>query len=526
MNKTKIKPLVFWPPFLLCVATVATYFLDENTFIVVTTNAYQWTLDTFGWLVSLLAFSMFALCVIIFPSPLGRVVLGGPGAKPLLTRWQMFAVVLTTNIAIGVIFWAPIEPLHYLTQPPKNVHAAPNSPEAALFAISTVYLHWSFTPYAIAATVGMMFALGYYNMKKPFSLGAPLAPLLGRYGEGIAAQLIDTVCLYCLVAAMAAALSGVAMLLGGGINHVLGIEGRPSDLLLAVLMAAIMGASVAAAISGLTKGIRKIANINTAFLFLLIGMVLFLGPTRFIVNFAVEGFGYFLNHYFEKVLFTGAAHQETWPRQWTQMQYSAWFAWAPIMGVFLGRIAYGYTVRTFLFFNILLPSLFTGLWMAVFCGAVVHMEMFDHANLAAVLKNSGDECVLYAFLANFPLTSLLVPVLLVTGFLSFVTTADGNTDAMSLISTKGVSTEAPESGMAVKIVWGAVVAILAWIMATYAHLDGIRMLSNLGGLPALFLCLAVSVAAVRVMLNPARFNLLSETTNPTETRKSDGKCTI
>lgn len=503
----KLKPLVFLPPFLLCVAVVALNFADAAKFVEVMKTAHQWVSSTFGWLVSLLAFGMVVLCGAIYVSPFGRTVLGGPTAKPLLTRWQMFAVVLTTNIAAGILFWCTVEPLSYLSKPPMNTHAAPNSPEAAQFAISTVYLHWTVTPYAIASIVGLMFAFAFYNMQKPFSLGAPLSPLLGHYGEGKIAQVIDAVCLYALVAALAAALAGASLLLGGGINHVFGFEGKPTNLMLALIIAAIMGTAVAAAVSGVTKGIRMIADINTAFLIGFLALVLFLGPTRFILNFAVEGFGQFLGQYFQKVLFTGAAHQEQWPHDWTQMLFSAFFAWAPIMGVFLGRIAYGYTVRAFLVFNVLLPALFTGLWMAIICGAVVHMELFEHAKLGALLDPNDPSRVLYAFLGRLPLTNFLVPALLITAFLSFVTTADGNTDAMSNISSEGISPEHTDSGMFAKIAWGLLMAVFCWIMVTNFGLDGIRMLSNLGGFPALFLCLAISICAIRVVANPARFDL-------------------
>ncbi len=503
---SKIKPIAFWPPFVLCAAAVALSFAAPDLFLAAMKPTIQWVSDSFGWLVMLLAFAMLVLCAAIFVSPFGRTVIGGPGARPLLTRWQMFAVVLTTNIAIGVLFWGAFEPLAYLSKPAASAHAAPNSPEAALFAISTVYLHWTCTPYAIATLVGLMFAFAYYNMKKPFSLGAPLSPLLGRHDSGKSAHAIDALCLYSLVVAMAAALAGASLLLGGGIHHVFGIQGEPSNLLLAVIMAAVMGAAVAAAVSGLTRGIRLVANINTAFLVLFLAMIFLLGPTRFILNFATEGLGYFLSHYFEKALYTGAARQDGWPLDWTQMQFSAWFAWAPIMGVFLGRIAYGYTVRTYLLFNVLLPALFTGTWMAVFCGATVHAQLYEGVNLVGLLDPGDPSRVLFAFLERLPLAGLLVPILLITSFLSFVTTADATTDAMGNISSVGISPENPESSMPIKIAWGLVVGLLSWIMLTFGRLDGIRMLSKLGGLPALLLCLGVSICAIRVMLNPARFD--------------------
>lgn len=236
-----------------------------------------------------------------------------------------------------------------------------------------------------------------------------------------------------------------------------------------------------------------------------------LGPTRFILDLAVEGLGQFLGQYFQKVLNTGAAHRDPWPNGWTQMYFSAFLAWAPIMGVFLGRIAYGYTLRAFLFFNVLLPSIFTGLWMAVICGAVVHMDMIENVGLAAQLDGNDPSMVLYAFLGRLPFGQVLVPILIITAFLSFVTTADGNTDTMSNISSKGISPEHTESSMAVKIAWGTLMAVFCYIMLTaFNKLDGIKMLANLGGFPALFLCLGIGICALMVMAHPERYDTFAK----------------
>ena len=163
----------------------------------------------------------FLFCGVICGSSFGRTVLGGPKAKKLLMTWQMFAVVLTTNIATGILFWGVFDPAWNLSHSPGGI--VPNSPEAAHFAISTVYLHWTLPPYAFGSMVGLMFACAYYNMKRPFSLGAPLAPLLGRLGDGKVGHVIDAVCLYCLVAGLTSALAGSALLLGGGIHKMLNI---------------------------------------------------------------------------------------------------------------------------------------------------------------------------------------------------------------------------------------------------------------------------------------------------------------
>ncbi|MDA0991311.1 MAG: BCCT family transporter, partial [Verrucomicrobia bacterium] len=64
----------------------------------------------------------------------------------------------------------------------------------------------------------------------------------------------------------------------------------------------------------------------------------------------------------------------------------------------------------------------------------------------------------------------------------------------------------PEPGSMIKIVWGVMIGLIAWIMISFAHIDGIRMLSNLGGLPALFLCSGAMICVIMVALNPKKYD--------------------
>ena len=92
---------------------------------------------------------------------------------------------------------------------------------------------------------------------------------------------------------------------------------------------------------------------------------------------------------------------------------------------------------------------------------------------------------------------------------------------MSNISSKGISPEHTESSMFVKIAWGTLMAVFCWIMVTCFKLDGIKMLSNLGGFPALFLCLGISICALMVVANPARYDKFDKDYVPDPSGKSD-----
>jgi choline-glycine betaine transporter len=89
---------------------------------------------------------------------------------------------------------------------------------------------------------------------------------------------------------------------------------------------------------------------------------------------------------------------------------------------------------------------------------------------------------------------------LILTFLSYVTAADSNTSAMSSVCTKGLTAEQAESPLMLKVIWGSIVGILACVMISFSGMEGIKIISVLGGFPALFLMIAVGFSAIRLIL--------------------------
>lgn len=61
--------------------------------------------------------------------------------------------------------------------------------------------------------------------------------------------------------------------------------------------------------------------------------------------------------------------------------------------------------------------------------------------------------------------------------------------------------------MVQKIFWGVLIGVVVWTMLASSDVNGVKMLSNLGGLPALILELIMCVALVKVALAPSRYDV-------------------
>ena len=247
------------------------------------------------------------------------------------------------------------------------------------------------------------------------------------------------------------------------------------------------------------KGIRLLSDWNIKAFFVLGIFVFIFGPTLFMLKIGVESLGDFFHHFFQRSLFIGLTPEDKWAQNWTIFYWANWLAWTPVTALFLGRLGIGYSVRDFIHFNLVFPSIFSMIWMMIFGGTSLYFDFFGvDSPINQVLQNEGLENVAFRLLEEFPLSQIVSTIFVVILFLSFVTASDSNTSAMSGLSSTGISPESPEPSLGIKVIWGVVIGAIALIMLMNAGIDGVRMISNLGGFPALFFMIFAAGALVKL----------------------------
>lgn len=475
--------------------------MDFDGFYATVSRANQWVLTHFDWLFSYASFAAVALVAWVVLSPLGSVRIGGPDAKPILTRWNWFAITLCTTIATGILFWGIAEPMFHIKAPPAYSRIDPYTEEASRFALSSMFMHWTITPYALYTVPALAFALTHYNLGRTYSLSGPLSLIIGKAATGRVGAIIDAIGLYALVAGVAASLGAGVMTLVGGLEATMGLY--DSVALRLVVTLTIVVFFVASSITGLQRGIKILSDLNTRFFLLLVLFVFFAGPTLQILSLGAESLGQYIVKFIPRSLALGDRAGAEWTRDWTVFYFANWLAWAPVTALFLGRIAVGYTVREFVLFNLVAPASFGGLWMMVFGGAAIGADAAAGHGLVAALDARGPEAVAYALFNTLPFSQIVIGLFIALTFISFVTAMDSNTHSITNVCLKKMAPgqKRPRAERWVKIFWGALIGAVAFIMTSTTGIDGVRMLSNLGGLPGLFILLAMGAVIIAVRIN-------------------------
>lgn len=502
----KLNKVVFFPPWLALIAMVVVSVVNEQAFLDGMNAVTNWILSNFTWAFNLTTVACIVTVIIVYFSPLGKVRIGGRKARPIMSFMNLVWITLCTTIAAGILFWACAEPMYHLYAPAAFEGVEPGSAGAAVFAMKTMFLEWTWSPYAIYTTATLIFAFVFYNMKQKYSVGSVLIPVFGPKVKRFD-NLVDVICLFALVAGMAASLGTGTMTIAGGLQRVFGLKSAP--LLWAIVITVIVTTFIISSVSGIMKGIRILSDINAkAYMILLVFLIVF-GPTAFMLNFSVESYGAYLRDFLPMSLSTGEIFGDSWARSWPVFYWCNWLSWTPITAIFLAKILRGYTFRDAIKCNFVIPALFSTIWMGIFASSSIYYEM-NGLGFNEMMQAEGTESVVYAVLSQMPLSIVLIVFYLFIVFISFVTASDSNTNAMAGLCTTGITDGEQEAPAWLKVVWGISIAVVTWIVISFAGIDGIKAASNLGGFPTMFLMIIMIVGLLKICKNPSKYDTFKE----------------
>ena len=263
-------------------------------------NNAMWGL---GWFSSLVCLAMVIFCIVVMVTPLGKVKLGGPNAKPKFTMMQWFGISLCTGIGAGVVFWGAAEPLIFAMEPPAYTGLEAGSNGAVLWSMVRCFMQWGLTPYATCVVTGVILAYLILNKRAPFRTSTMLIPIFGKdVIHSKWANAFDAWSAFALTAAVAGGLGYGAMQLSTAVKAFAGIE--PSMIIYVAIIAVMFVCYNASAISGLRAGITWLSNRNVQLFFILLLFVFLAGPTTYLCNLFTETLGSYFTEFFANSLNT------------------------------------------------------------------------------------------------------------------------------------------------------------------------------------------------------------------------------
>lgn len=444
-------------------------------------------------------FLIFALVLICLP--VGKIRLGGHDASPEFSYPAWLAMLFTAGMGIGLMYFGVSEPLdHYASSiaGPQFDGAGMRTDYAPLagsvepaaardLAMAATIFHWGLHPWAIYAVVALALAFFSYNRGLPLTIRSAFYPILGDRVRGWWGHVID-------VLAVLATLFGLATSLGLGTLQALGgfnflYDWGTGSLAIIVLIGIITALAVVSLIRGLHGGVRVLSMINMCVALILLLFIIVAGPTGEVFATLVGGSIAYVKAI---VPLSSPVGREDLPfvQGWTSFYWAWWVSWSPFVGMFIARVSKGRTVREFVTFVILVPTLFSMVWMSSFGGTALNQLLSD---ASAAIGSAAQEIKMFHMFDGLPLSGVLslVGVMLVLVF--FVTSSDSGSLVVDTI-TAGGKTNVPLQQRVFWAITEGVVAVVLLLVGGKAALEALQAMTVSAGLPFTIVLLVMCVS--------------------------------
>ncbi|WP_338118079.1 BCCT family transporter [Streptomyces coryli] len=462
----------------------------------VSTKLLNGAMHNGGWAFVLAAtgFVIFALWLAF--SKYGKITLGPEGEEPEFRTVSWVAMMFSAGMGIGLMFYGVNEPLTHFVDPPPSTHPADApAPERMETSLATTLFHWTLHPWSIYAVVGLAIAYSTFRRGRRQTISAVFTPLIGeKHANGGWGKVIDILAIFATLFGSAASLGLGALQIGSGVKEVGWTKEAIGEGLLITIIAVLTAAFVLSAVSGVEKGIQWLSNINMVLAALLVLFVFIAGPTIMQLNLLPTSLGsYFgeLPQMVSRTEATGGKAVADWLSSWTVFYWAWWISWTPFVGMFIARISRGRTIKQFVGGVILVPSVVSLIWFAVFGGTAMKLEA-DGKNLTAEATAEGQ---LFKVLDQYPMAGVTTLVVMILVGIFFVSGADAASIVMGTLSQKGTM----EPTRLVVIIWGVLTGAVAAVMLLIGGggdqaLTGLKNLTILAAVPFMIVMIGLCIA--------------------------------
>lgn len=505
----KVDKEAFLVPAILTVIVILIGVVAPDAFGKLIDVLFNVVTNDLGWFYDIGIFVLLIFCLWAGFSRVGNIRLGGKDAKPTMSMLSWIAITFTSGMALGVVFYGVGEGLMNYCDFPAFTGIESLTPAAAENALSYVFFHWGFHPYAIYCGAGLGFAFVYWNCKRPFALSSGLFPFLGEKGEkGLPGKIINWLCMYIMVATLGVNVGMATLQIQAGIKYAIG--STISDSLMApIIITLIAVIGIVCASSGVHKAIKYVSTANMIVFIVLVGWAFVFGGTEFTINNMVTSIGSYLKILVPYSFYLEPAYQTGWVGGWTLFYWAWWLTVAPLTGLFLMKLAKGRTIREFVMVNMFIPIGFVVIWFGTFGSSAIHLQM-NGAGIWEAIQEFGFPVALFAYLKNLPLSEVMTVFGFAAIFMSFITQNESMVYTMAGMTAADRSENEigeQKSPLFLKIFWGGAIALMGYILLLSGGLDSVQHSVLVLGIPVLVILLINAASFVKATTHRLEYDL-------------------
>ncbi len=430
-------------------------------------------------------------------SRFGSLKLGKDEDTPDFSTFSWVSMLFSAGMGSGLLYWGVAEPLYHVQGNPfiEAAGIEPNTPEAAVVAVRITLFHWGLHGWALYVLVGLCLSYFAYRNDLPLTLRTALYPLLRERIFGIWGHVVDLVGVFGTVFGLATSLGMGVLAINAGLESLLGFSNTIGNQLMLIGAITVMG--TASAVTGVEKGVRILSEMNVVASIGLLVVFLIFGPTAFVLGLMVTVMGDYAISFLPMGFWIDGDPEAEWQSWWTVFYWGWWVAWCPFVGLFIARISRGRTIREFVTFVLLIPTAVLVLWLAVFGGGAIGMELFGGAGLIDAVNADYAIAIFRAIeglgLGSFTFWLTCLTTLLLVSW--FVTSSDSGTLVICTMLSMGDR----HPPVRFRLFWGLLSGVVAAVLLLAGGLQALQTASIVAGLPLAVVCLCMAYGVLKAL---------------------------
>lgn len=479
-KKKKIDWLVFIPSIVLIAAFCLWIITDSKRASDVMTQAFTFTTFSLGSVFDWYAVVLLGLCLYFIFGPYAKKKMGDSEPEFKTTTW--WGMMFTTNAGVGVLFWATMESFWDFQSPPFGVK--PYSTDAASWAVAYPMFHWGPLAWAMYTVFALAFGFLFFVKKKnTIRPSTACEDLIGpKLANGWLGKLIDILYMFGLIGGVATAMGANTPVVAELIAKTLGLTRTLTlDTVLLVSWAVFIAIIV---YTGLNKGIRILSDFRIYLSFLVLGIIIVFGPTRFILDTTTDSIGHLLQNFMRMTFYLDPHAKSGFPQNWSIFYWAWYLTFLLPTGMYFARISRGRTVREFAIATVASSTIGSWIYFGVFSSYMLDVYNKKLVPIADILAKSGPAKASVEIWSTMPFGIVMLFMMAVLAYISMATLVNSSIYTISMNTMKELSGYEEPPGW-VRVFWALAIGALIIALISLNKFKPVQSMTVVAAVPML-----------------------------------------
>ncbi|GAB3253394.1 BCCT family transporter [Arthrobacter pigmenti] len=454
--------------------------------------------EYFTWFFVLYSVLALGICAWLAFGRFGSVRLGGPHAKADYSKFAWYSMLFACGQGIGLIFWSVAEPIMLQGGSPLFEGNEANTGDGS---IAWAYFHWGLTAWAMYCIVAICLAYSHFNLGKKLTFRDTVVDFFPVKSRRVVGVVVELLAILACVLGLATSFGFATLQFTFGLTSFTGIESS-MPMWIGVIVA--FGALTAVSVYfGISKGMKRISEINSILSIVLVVAVLIFGPLVYLASTLLQTFGVYFQNFLSMSMWSEssvaaegiASWEDSWNGWWTVFIWCWVIAFSAFVGPFIARISKGRTIREFILGVTVVPSLIVMVWIGILGGAALYYDDTDNGAISDQVAEST-ESGLFAMLEYVPVVGtvlLVIATILVATY--YITSLDSGVHALSSFVA---SAKTPSKGFRVVLVTSiAAITVALLTLGGVSVIGTVQTGTIIGAFPLAFILILMFVNLIK-----------------------------